>query len=106
MVGFIPRGEVSPFVVVVRNRVIQPPGGGFLCTGVCPLVVIEAVACDPDQVGPGEEEVELVPRSVCKRINCGSCVRLVDFYEFPLNPFKPALTIMISCAQDVVVPVA
>ncbi len=75
----MPPGKVSPFMVVVRNGVIQPPGGGFLCTGVCPSVVIEAVARDPDRVGPGEEEVKLVPCSVCKRINRGCCVQLVVF---------------------------
>ncbi len=60
-VGFVPRGEVSPFAVVVRNRVIQPPSRGVFCMGVCPSVVIETVARDPDRVGPGEEKVKIGP---------------------------------------------
>ncbi len=67
--------------------------------------MIETVARNPDQVSPSEEEVELVPRTICERINQDHWVWCVG-EELSSNPFKCALMIVIGCALDAVVPLA
>ncbi len=43
--------------------------------GIIPLLVIETVPLDPDQVGPGKDEVKLFMHAVREQIDC-DCVVL------------------------------